>query len=326
MSLTSSMNNIKILSLSSLMFYCLVLTAYCLFSGCGKKGEPTLKSYERPPHPSDLTAIHRENEIILLWDFPADKEELIKGFYILKSSGKNFEKFAFVENNIRSFRDSDFTIGSEYQYKIVSQSLKNINSIDSNIVTIIPQTAPAPPQQTKFRVGPDFLTIEWEKSSEENFYNVYRTYKQGKYGLVPINKEPLKENSFIDSLNVQKTVYYTIRSLTASSSRDEGPPSDEIKVDPMEFIPSKIQVIHAIVTENYIYLLWKESPERWIKGYNIYRKKDGEKTYTFIGNTQIPAFRDRDKTSFKRNYRITAVGPGKEGPPADIQNVMFVKD
>ncbi|NWF76459.1 MAG: hypothetical protein HXY53_07835 [Nitrospirae bacterium] len=316
----------KIPFLVSLLFYCLVLCAYSLVSGCGKKGEPTLKLYEKPPQPSGLNAIHRESEIILLWDFPDDKEEIIKGFYIFKSSGKDFEKIAFVERNIRSFRDSDFSIGSEYQYKIVSNSLRNIYSIDSNIIKVIPQAIPLPPQEIKFRIEPDSLTLEWGKSNGENFYNIYRTYKQGEYGLFPINKEPLRQNSFTDNLNVQKKVYYTIRSLTASSSRDEGPASEELEIDPEKFIPSKIQDIQVVITENYIYLLWKESPERWIEGYNIYRKKDGDKFYTFIGNTQIPAFIDRDKTSIKRNYRITAVGPGEESPPADIQDIMFVKD
>lgn len=251
---------------------------------------------------------------------------MIKGFYILKSSGNNFEKTAFVKNDTRSHRDPDFTIDSEYQYKIVSHSLKSINSIDSNIVNVIPRSAPSPPQNITFRIEPDSLILKWEQSNGEILYNIYKTYEQGEYGLSPVNKEPLKENSFMDSLDVQKTVYYTIRGLTASSSRDEGHASEEIKIDPLEFIPDRIQDIQAVSTEKYVYLLWKEVPERWVRGYNIYRKKDGDKDYTFIGNTQIPAFMDRYEPLTKRGYRITAVGLGKEGPPAEIRDIMFVPD
>src|SRR3989337_3925789 len=61
-----------------LLIFCLLIIS------CGKKGEPTLKSYEKPDPPSNLRAIHRESEIILLWDFPKNKENTIKGFYLMK--------------------------------------------------------------------------------------------------------------------------------------------------------------------------------------------------------------------------------------------------
>ncbi len=67
-----------------LFIFCLLFTAYCLLPSCGKKGDPTLKSYEKPEPPSGLRAIHRESEIILLWEFPKDKEITIKGFHLMK--------------------------------------------------------------------------------------------------------------------------------------------------------------------------------------------------------------------------------------------------
>lgn len=72
-------------------FFALLLLPLLLLS-CGKKGPPTLKSYDRPDKPSLLSAIHREDSIILTWDFPKSKEETISGFLLLKSSGAGFEK------------------------------------------------------------------------------------------------------------------------------------------------------------------------------------------------------------------------------------------
>ena len=114
-------NHNKIYRFLFLVSYCLLFAAYCLLFSCGKKGEPTLRSYEKPHPPSGLRAIHRESEIILLWDFPEDKEQSIKGFYLMKSTlpqppflkggGGDYERIAFLGSNIRSYIDSNFKIG-----------------------------------------------------------------------------------------------------------------------------------------------------------------------------------------------------------------------
>jgi hypothetical protein len=47
--------------------YVLFLISYFSFFvilvSCGKKGEPTLKSYEKPDPPSNLSAIHRNQRL-----------------------------------------------------------------------------------------------------------------------------------------------------------------------------------------------------------------------------------------------------------------------
>src|SRR4030066_781171 len=96
---------------------CLLFAVYCLLPSCGKKGNPTLKSYEKPEPPSRLGAIHRESEVILSWEFPKDKEPTIKGFHLMKSihplvkgGGGDFEKLAFLEPDKHSYIHADFKI------------------------------------------------------------------------------------------------------------------------------------------------------------------------------------------------------------------------
>ena len=91
-------------------FIVLLLIPLLLLS-CGKKGAPTLKSYEKPEKPSRLSAIHRADGIILTWDFPRNKEETIAGFVLLKSSGAGFEKTSRTGADQRSFKDTDFQDG-----------------------------------------------------------------------------------------------------------------------------------------------------------------------------------------------------------------------
>jgi hypothetical protein len=309
------------------LFVCYLSSVICvllLLVSCGKKGDPTLKSYEKPEPPSGLMAIHRESDIILSWEFPKDKEPTIKGFHLMKSTGGDFEKLAFLEPDKRSYIDTSFKIDSEYIYKIISQNLKRVISNDSNIIHIVPKAVPSPPRNILFRIGHDSLILNWESAGDGILYNIYKSEKKGLYSLTPVNKEPIKGTSFKDNLDIKRPVYYTIRSLVGSNIRDEGSASGEIETDPSEFIPSSPSALQAVVTEENIYLIWKEVPETWVVGYRIYREINEGEGFVLIGETQTPSFIDKDNPLIKRNYRITALGPSKEGPPAEIRDVVFI--
>ncbi len=302
---------------------CLLFAVCCLFPACGKKGDPTLKSYEKPVAPSSLRAIHRESEITLTWAFPKGKEASIKGFYLLKSPGGDFLKIVFLEKHIRSYVDADFSAGSEYRYKAISQNLKGIFSNDSNVVVIKPRTPPAPPENLSFKAGADSLTLAWDGAGAGILYNVYKSEKPGEYSLSPLTKEPLAETFVKDRLNITKPIFYTVRSLMGGESRDEGAPSVEIKVDPAEFVPSPPANLQAVPTEQIVHLIWKEAPEEWVSGYRVYRETD-EEGFKLMGETRTPSFADKEKASTKRNYRVSSLGPSKEGPAAEIKGVVYI--
>jgi len=326
-------NHNKIYRFLFLVSCCLLLTAYCLLLSCGKKGEPTLRLYEKPDPPSGLRAIHRESDIILLWDFPKDKELGIEGFYLMKiipptppleKVGRgDFERIAFLGNNVRSYVDTSFEIGSEYKYKIISQNVNGVTSNNSNIIDIKPKSPPAPPEILSFKIEYDSLLLTWKSSKKEIFYNIYKSDKKGLYSLMPLNKEPIKETFFRDSFDIKKPVYYIIRSLIVGDVWSEGSVSKEMVIDPLKFIPSAPEALQAVVTNETIYLIWKEPPETWITGYKVYREIDKKEGFLFIGETRTPAFIDNETPFIKRNYRVTAMGPSKEGPLAEIRDVVF---
>lgn len=328
--------------------YFLFIISYFLFFlilvSCGKKGEPTLKSYEKPDPPSNLTAIHRESEIDLLWNFPKNKEKTIKGFYLVKSrapysplipwlprrdregskDGTRKLERIFLENTERSYIDKEFMVGSEYWYKIISQNLKGVLSVDSNVIEIEPKEPPPAPGGLLFKVEYDSLTLTWEGKGGGIFYNVYKSDRRGMYSLSPLNAEPIKGTSFKDSFDIRKTVFYTIRGMRGGVARDEGPPSKEIEVNPSQFVPAPPGGLQAIATEEGVQLIWKESPETWVRCYRVYRKKDKDRGFVFIGETAVPAYLDREKPTTKRNYRVTALGPSKEGVGAEMSGVVVV--
>ncbi len=297
---------------------------FSLFA-CGKKGDPTLKSYEKPEPPSQLTARHREAEIILSWNYPKSKEPSIKGFHLLKSTGGDFEEVTLLNNDQRSYIDTRFEINAEYHYKAVAENLKGVLSKDSNILVIKPMTPPAPPKNLSFTVTYDSLMLTWDSAGKDMGYNVYKSENPGVYSLKPVNREPLKELSLKDVFTINKSVFYTIRSITGSDMRDEGPASIELVINPEEFVPPAPENLHAVSTQNNVYLIWKESAATWVGSYRIYRETNKQVGFIAVGETQTPSFLDNETPVTKRNYRVTALGPGKEGPPAEIRDIVYTE-
>ncbi|MBI4691419.1 MAG: hypothetical protein HY754_14305 [Nitrospirae bacterium] len=301
--------------------FVLCLSIIIFLNSCGKKGPPTLKAYEKPETPSGLKAIHKENNIILSWSYT--QKENIKGFDILRSEDTAFQKIGNVAGEENSYTDTDFKIGVVYRYKVIARSLKNVLSDDSNVITIKPMSVPPAPTNVLFHVGDNSLSISWDSSGDGVFYNIYRTFEKGKYGFNPINNELVKTNSYTDGLELNKPVYYTVRGVLDNETRDEGPSSVEIEVNPADFIPSRTKGLQTVSTGDKVVIMWAENPEMWITKYRIYRMTVETEGFKLIGESVTPAFADREKTGTKHIYRVTAVGPSKESEFSETIKVDF---
>jgi len=107
--------------------------------------------------------------------------------------------------------------------------------------------------------------------------------------------------------------------------RYESPASEELQINPSELIPSSPSNLQAVATKESVVLVWNEPDDTWIKGYRIYRETDKKKGFVFIGEISTPSFTDTDMPLTKRNYRVTAIGPVKESPAAEIKNIVYIK-
>lgn len=299
----------------------LSLTLCCLIISCGKKTAPTLKEYEKPDAPANLHAIHREDMIILSWSY--GKNENLRGFNILKSEDADFKKIAFVSKDENSYIDTDFKTDRHYKFKIAAQSMKNVLSNDSNLVEVKLRQVPPAPKNILFKAGNNSLLISWEPAGENIYYNIYKSHEKGKYGLNSINDQSVKTASYDDSLDLDKTVYYTIRGFLTETFRDEGPASDEIEVNPETFTPSRPEKLIALATDDKLVLMWKENAEEWVAKYRIYCKADEKDGFEPIGESVTPVFIIREKTGRKHICRVAAIGPAKESEPSETVETDF---
>lgn len=308
------------LRLPSLLLLILALLA----SSCGKKAAPTLAAYERPPAPVLLRAVHRENAIIISWSYPGDKTAQLNGFTILGSSDKGIQRID-VPRRDRSFEETSFTYGKSYTFKVVARSLSGVLSNDSNAMTLTPLAPPPPPARLSYEIEADSVILSWESGGEGILYNVYRSFRKTMSTGKPLNKTPLSQNSFRDVFHVGRPVYYKVTALRNSTAEDEGAPSPEITIDPSSLVPPAPRDLSYFSAPGKVFLYWKEPYERWITGYRIYRKTKGH-AYKLIGKTQVPTFLDKGGGSSERDYRVTAVGPSREGPAAEVRGVFFRRD
>jgi len=295
---------------------------FFLLISCGKKTPPTIKAYEKPDTPVLLRAMHRESNIILFWSH--EKRENLKGFYLLKSEGDDFKRIAFIDKAESSYTDNVVRIDTIYKYKIIAQSIKDVLSNDSNVVSVKLGRVPPSPDNISFKIGYDTLTISWKDPGSNVSYNVYKSSERDKYSITPFNSKPLKTASFSDNLELSKPVYYRVRAVIDSNGfENEGPASDEIEVNPMSLTPSTPRGLEAVSAVDKLVLIWKENPEKWVAKYRIYRKINDKEGFKLIGESVTPVFTVREKTGIKHLYRVTAVGPSKESGFSEIVPVDF---
>lgn len=300
----------------------IIFLAAFIFS-CGKKGPPTLKSYEKPASPSLLSAVHRQGRIRLAWSYPNGSERL-SGFAILRAGGAEPRKIS-IKPDLRNYADRDFTFGMTYRYSVVAISDAGIYGSESNFVEITPAAPPPAPGMLSYRLSGDDVVLLWESIGSDVLYNVYRSFEKQVRPGAPLNGKPVNKNSFTDRVIPDRNVYYAVTGVRNSASADEGPESQEIEVSPKDFIPPAPSNLQVFPTTDRIFLLWEGPGESWITGYRVYRRMEGQE-YRMIGETPIPSYVDPENPHLKRDYRVVSVGPSKEGPAVEKTGVVFTPE
>ena len=309
----------KQMKLVRLMAMCAV--SLLLFAGCGQKGKPTMRSFEKPSPVTGMRASHRDGKVTIYWSYARQAKITVKGFYIERAEGKTpFETITFLKEDASQFSDDHFAVGKEYRYRIRVYSLRNVISDESTELKVDPIRLPEPPKDLAFRLTNDAVEITWKKVADGVAYNIYRGNERGKCDTVLLNATPLEKPFFKEGVNAGQPVFYSIRSLVRTTIINEGAPSECLEVDPQSFLPVHPSDVRFVRTEGNLYISWKENAETWIKGYRVYRKK-GQGQFMPVADVLIPLFVDEEPINVLTSYYITALGPVKESSPSGTVSV-----
>ncbi len=261
-----------------------------IISSCGKKGDPMPRMLPLPSGINDLSGAVKDGVLFLSFSSPAlnrDGAETkdLGGFKILRNCGTcvagTFELFkdirldenkgyALYENRIYIY-DEDLANGSQYSYKVHPYTKRGTLGDASNVFTIRWETPPDRPRNVSAKEDDRRIELSWSK--EEGFlYNVYR-YEDGAYPLFPLNRNPLAVSLYADSgLENGKTYRYEVRKVSVKGGvRWEGQ-GVALDVIPKDKTPPAVPLdVKAERKGNTVVITWKESPDKDLAGYNIYR-------------------------------------------------------
>lgn len=281
-----------------------------LLVSCGKKSDLPYRELKIPKPVRDVQYLLRPEGVTFTWKYLDSREAIF--FEIWRKDEGRFIKIGELKEY--SFTDKVSIDHQSVEYSIVSATQEGLKQ--EYRVTVTSEGFPAPPQDFKFRVLNDGVEFTWE-ALPDCVYNIYRVSPG--FPEVILNELPLKEGYFVDTPEPSRSFYYRIR---CKKGHIEGYAS-EIKITPDDYIPMNPSGLRFSTVNNEVVLTWRESPEKWVRSYRIYRGDGNE--FSVIGESIYPLFVDSAPTEKEQFYYITALGPTRESGPSEKIKVVKMR-
>ncbi|MDA8168400.1 MAG: hypothetical protein M0Z59_01715 [Nitrospiraceae bacterium] len=283
-----------------------------LLAGCGNRTPLSLKEYEKPPTPKDISAIQREDYVTLRWAYENTKN--VKSSIIERE--KDEEGFRVIARAVNAtVYTGRIEPGRKYVYRVRARSFTNVLGNEA-WVSIKAMEPPAPPGNPGFSIGDKLITLSWQ-SQPNIIYNVYRKTASG---TVLLNPAPVSGNTFKVAPMPNQAITYMVTAMLGGPHVYEGKAA-QVTVTPEDFVPSKPVGLDAVPTPEGVRLIWQPNPEAWVKGYRIYKETCAGTSH--IADSSIPTFLDEGEK--QGTYRVSAIGPVSEGPLSDPVKISLPK-
>jgi len=333
-------------------------------SACGRKTPPLVPDKPRPETVKDIKAVTRDAVAFLSWPLPVRNSEGksmnpadIQRFRIYRADIRRDRKQArykllvevdmtnpapaYVRNGVVFWSDRNLKYEQAYGYRIRAISTRGGMSKWSDEVRVAPLLSLAIPKGVVANGGDTINQLSWERvttrmdgSRYNGFigYNVYRGTEKGRYEEAPVNKEPLRTNSYNDTaVENERAYFYMIRSVDSPTPPwKEGLDSDEATATPRDMTPpdgpTGLTVVPGV---NRVFLTWNENKERDLAGYHVYRSTMSGRDYKRLTDRLLTRSTFSDETVKAETtyyYIITAVDrSGNESVPSGEKNALVEK-
>lgn len=303
-------------------FICL----FFLLSGCGRKMDPTLEDYLQPEPVQKLSLTATYDKILISWSYPEKAKTKIESFLIERESKGEKKSLGYYSKETTSLEDRDFTFGETYKYRIFAIRPKGIYSKPAEAI-ITPQKLPDV-ETIQYKITSQGVMLSWNAQNSLN-YNIYRINQKGeRVKIGSTDKDFFLDELFHSTITAfadpnKAEILYLITTYLSSESTYMESKGTGIAIPVNLFIPSKPHEVFWSINEQGVYISWKEVPEKWSKGYKIYRKTQDEREFKPLGETTIPLFFDAEYNSNNIKlpvyYRVTTEAPFTESDAIEIK-------
>lgn len=195
----------------------------------------------------------------------------------------------------------------------------------SNIVSVVPKTPPAAPQQVTATARGDGILVEWTPvAGTVAGYNVYRRGSTERANAKPVHTAGPTEKSWLDNTAKFGQGYiYSVTALSQIQPPIESAIAAEREVRYVDrFPPPAPTELVALAEAGRVRLVWRPSEAEDVAGYIVYRRVDETGKFERVTPQPVVAaeFVDTAVAAGKTYvYRVTAVdqtgnesGPGNE--------------
>jgi fibronectin type 3 domain-containing protein len=342
---------------------CLAVILVAAFS-CGRKTDLLTPASPRSEAVKVLKAVTRDNVAFLSWRVPTKNVEgkemnpaEIQGFRIYRAEmGEGRKKTRYTEiadismanpapAEVRAgtvyWSDKNLRYGQVYSYRIRAVSARGGSSQQSEEVRVVPLLSLAAPKDVTAVAGDGQNMLSWDRvttrsdgSQYEGFvgYNIYRGTDKGRYEDMPLNKEPIRTNTYKDTAVVNnKTYFYIVRSVDSPALPwNESLDSAEVSATPRHTTPpERPKGLTVVPGVGRIFLTWNENKEKDLAGYYVYRSVKSGRDYERLTDKLLnrTTFSDvKVKPGVVYYYTVTAVDlSGNESPMSKEQKAYAEK-
>ncbi|MCX8093402.1 MAG: fibronectin type III domain-containing protein, partial [Candidatus Goldbacteria bacterium] len=182
--------------------------------------------------------------------------------------------------------------------------------------------APRPPEKVTAVAGDRIVSIGWAPNPEANIigYNIYYKEATGKE-FKKLNKEPIMEETKFKAI-LNNDVTYNFVVTAVNNRKLESVYSEVVSATPQKYVPKKPSVVTGVmakVEDTSIVVMWNESKEDFVVGYNLYYKKSGDTYYKRLNKgllRETKATLAGLKAKIMYSFVVTAVS--KDGIESDF--------
>lgn len=230
--------------------------------------------------PSGLSASLTSSGVSLKWSKKSGATGYKVYRRVVNSDGSYGEWVGVMgSKNVLTYTDSEKNLknGTTYQYGV-----RAVNGSSNGVLAYCNIKYIAAPI---VKVAPAYtgVKVSWGKISGSKAYRIYRKVK-GESSWTALKDVASSENSYIDTKAPNnKVIYYTVRAYATSGG------SSATKSVSLNYL--KAPVPKASNTTSGVKVSW--SKISGAKSYIVYRKKNGDKSWTKLGTTTGASFTDK---------------------------------